>query len=290
MLKLFNKPPYKLGLALSGGGARGFAHAGALLAFARLGVSPDIVAGVSAGSVVAVMYAAGIPPKEILRMFQDIKFTDLTELQMPRDGLFKLDRFKNFLRRHIPYNNIEDLPIPTVIGVTDFDNGEPVAFESGDIVETVAASCSIPIVFPPARIKGRRYVDGGVLHNLPAWTIRDRCRYLIGVNCSPLGQSHHRNNMLNIALRSYDLVARTNVVQDIALCDLTIQTNELAGYKVFNLNEINRVFRVGYRTTLDTLMSNTSNLPSGILNPDKADRNARPDTGRGSTSPTNTSK
>lgn len=277
MLNLFNKPTYKLGLAMSGGGARGFAHAGALLAFQRLGIQPDIVAGVSAGSVVAVMYAAGVPPKEILKMFQELKFNDLTELSVPKDGFFKLDKFKTFLRKHIPYRNIEDLPIPTVIGATDFDHGEWVAMTSGDIVECVTASCSIPIVFPPARINGVRYVDGGVLHNLPSIAIRDKCRYLIGINCSPLAAGHHKNNLMDIALRSYDLVARTNVVKDMGLCDLTIQTDEIAGYKVFNLKEIERVFRIGYRRTLDVLMSNKADLPSGILNPDKADKDAKPD-------------
>lgn len=251
-----SKPPYKMGLALSGGGARGFAHAGAIKAFDEMGIRSDIVAGVSAGSVVAVMYAAGLKPDEMLNLFLDAKFSDFCELGVPKDGFFKLDRFKAFLRRIIPYKNLEDLPIPTIIGATDFDHGKPVMFDSGPIAERVAASCCIPIVFKPVRIGGVRYVDGGVLRNLPAWTIRDRCKYLIGVNCSPLSNDTVKNTILDIAIRSYELMAKNNAVSDMELCDIVIRTDEIAKYKVFDLKGIRRVFDSGYRDTMNFLLEN----------------------------------
>lgn len=276
MFNLFQRPAHKLGVAFSGGGARGFAHAGAILAFNRLGVRPDIVAGVSAGSVVAVMHAAGIPPLEMLGMFDELRFSDLAEWTLPKTGLFKIDKFKEFIRRNIPYENIEDLPLPTVIGVTDFDRGVPVAFRRGNIADVVTASCSIPMVFTPAVIDGIRYVDGGVLHNLPAWAIRKECRTLIGVNCSPLANNRTGDNLFDIAMRSYDLVARTNAVQDMELCDLVIKTDEIADYKVFNLNDIHRVFRVGYHLTLASVLDNVERLPHGVVRPSLADPFARP--------------
>lgn len=249
-------PEYRTGLVLSGGGARGFAHAGAIKALAEVGIKPDIVAGVSAGSIAAVMYAAGIEPEKMLELFLNARFSDFCELGVPKDGFFNLDRFKAFLRRNIPYANIEDLPIPTVIGATDLDNGRKVAFESGPLAERVAASCSIPIVFKPVKIGGVRHVDGGVLHNLPAWTIRDRCKYLIGINCSPLSKTPVSNSLIDIALRSYELMAKTNVVADMDLCDIVIRTDEIAKYKVFNLKQIEKVFESGYRDTMNFLLAN----------------------------------
>ncbi len=249
-------PEYRTGLVLSGGGARGFAHAGAIKALAEVGIKPDIVAGVSAGSIAAVMYAAGIEPEKMLELFLNARFSDFCELGVPKDGFFHLDRFKTFLRRHIPYANLEDLPIPTVIGATDLDNGRKVAFESGSLPERVVASCSIPIVFKPVKIDGVRHVDGGVLHNLPAWTIRDRCKYLIGVNCSPLSKTPVSNSLIDIALRSYELMAKTNVVADMELCDIVIRTDEIAKYKVFNLKQIEKVFESGYRDTMNFLLAN----------------------------------
>ena len=86
----FSSKPYKLGIVLSGGGARGLAHCGALQAFEEMGLRPDIMAGVSAGSVVTAMYAAGLKPQDILKIFTDAKFGDFAELAVPRDGFFSM--------------------------------------------------------------------------------------------------------------------------------------------------------------------------------------------------------
>ena len=170
----FSRKPYKLGLVLSGGGARGFAHAGALQALEEVGLKPDIIAGVSAGSVVTAMYASGMAPEEIVKVFADAKFGDFAELGVPRDGFFSMDGFKKFLKKHIPFERIEDLPRPAVICATDLDNNKPVDFTEGPLFDCVAASCSIPIIFKPVRINGITYVDGGVLANLRVAGSRNR--------------------------------------------------------------------------------------------------------------------
>ncbi len=241
---------YKLGVAFSGGGARGFAHLGAIKALEEFGLKPDVVSGVSAGSVVAVMYAAGLESEKIMSLFSNAKFRDFCEFSFHfnRDsGFFSLDRFREFLRKSVePYKNLEDLPIPTYIGVTDFSAGTPVEFHSGEISERVVASCSIPICFQPRVIDGKAYVDGGVLRNMPAWIIRDKCECLIGINCSPVLRNKSYDSMFDVALRSYNLMAKANQAEDLAMCDLAVETPELAHYKVFNLKEINKVFISGY--------------------------------------------
>lgn len=249
-------PEYRTGLVLSGGGARGFAHAGAIRALNECGIYPDIIAGVSAGSVAAVMYAAGINPERMVELFESSHFSDFCEFGIPKDGFFKLDRFRKFLKANIGYTNLEDLPIKTLVGATDLDNGQKVMFESGPIAERVAASCSIPIVFKPVKIDGVRYVDGGVLHNLPAWSIRHRCKYLIGINCSPLTQRSVGNSLIDIAMRSYELMAKTNAIGDMELCDIVIRNEEIARYKVFNLRQIKRVYESGYNDTMTFLLNN----------------------------------
>lgn len=254
-------PEFRTGLVLSGGGARGFAHAGAIKALNEMGIKPEIIAGVSAGSVAAVMYSAGIEPERMVELFHDCRFSDFCELSVPKDGFFRLDRFKNFLRKHIPYTNLEDLPIPVVVGATNLDEGIKVIFDKGPLPERVAASCSIPIVFKPQKIDGVRYVDGGVLHNLPAWSIRNRCKYLIGINCSPLLKTTVGNGIVDIALRSYELMAKTNVIPDMEMCDIVIRNEEIARYKVFNLKEIEKVFESGYRDTINFLIENGFKRP-----------------------------
>lgn len=244
---------YKLGLALSGGGARGFAHLGAIRAIEEVGLKPDIVAGVSAGSVIAVLYGAGISVDDIMSAFTDRKFSDFANVNLrinANQGLFDFSKFKNFIAELVaPYVNLEDLPIPTFVGVTDFDHGVPTEFHNGNIADAVAASCSIPICFRPQIINGVSYVDGGVLRNMPSWIIRSRCQRLIGVNCSPLLSTDTSNDsLLEIAMRAYNLMAKANQAFDMDMCDLAVETPQLANYKVFNLKEINKVFISGYAT------------------------------------------
>jgi NTE family protein len=125
----------------------------------------------------------------------------------------------------------------------------PVAFNEGPIFDIMAASCSIPIVFHPVVIDGVRYVDGGVLRNMPSWIIRDNCDKLIGVNCSPLDNRRTKNSIFEIGLRTYNLMAKSNQAADMALCDLAVSIPEIASYKVFNLKQINQVYIRGYAAT-----------------------------------------
>lgn len=241
------KPPYRLGVALSGGGARGFAHVGALKALEEAGMKPDVIAGVSAGAVAAVMYAAGVPLDEMLSLFTSTKFTDFARPSLIHgDGMFSLMRFKQFIEEATGIDRLENLRIPTYVGVTDLDHGEPAEFHEGPLGERVVASCSIPIVFSPVEIDGIHYVDGGVLRNLPAWIIREKCETLIGINVSPLRTFEYKKSFLDIGMRTYNLMAKANQQQDMDICDHVIITPELIRYQVFNLKDIHKAYLSGY--------------------------------------------
>lgn len=252
-LSFMNRRPYKIGVAFSGGGARGFAHAGALQALGDMGVKPDVVAGVSAGSVVATMYASGMTPREMVDVFRGMSFRDFCELGVPKGGFFDLEGFGSFLRDCIPYRNLEDLPLPTIVCATDLDRCECKAWDKGELSRRVMASCCMPIIFKPIVIEGVHYVDGGVLHNLPAWALRDKCKYLIGLNCSPMPGGGYKTSLIDIAHRTYNMMAKSNARGDMDLCDLAIEFGEIASYKVFNLREVRRVYRAGYDETVRSL-------------------------------------
>ena len=236
------------GLALSGGGAKGFAHIGVLLAFERFGMKPDVISGVSAGSIAAALYGAGLTPKEMLECFLEFgRFSDFTEWAVPKSGFFKLDKFGKILEQWLPVATLEEMKIPTVICATDFDHGKSVGWASGEIVPRVLASCSIPIVFKPIRINGINYVDGGVLGNLPAWAIRRHCSTLFGSNCSPLNRHYRfKSSIIDIAIRSYQLTTKANTLQDLNLCDYVIQTPKTAETKVFDISQMRKVALYGY--------------------------------------------
>lgn len=238
---------YGLGLALTGGGARGFAHAGALAALEEAGLKPEVIAGVSAGSVVAALYAAGVRPAQFLDIFSDRNFADFVNLRPHGGGIFSTAPFKEFIEKHLHgYSNLEDLPIPVYLGVTDFDKGVPAEFHTGSIAERVVASCTIPIVFKPAVIDGVTYVDGGVLRNHPAWIIRDKCEKLIGINVSPLDNSGKADSLLSVALRTYNLMAKANQRVDMNMCDINVEPVEIQHHSTFDLRYTKEVYRSGY--------------------------------------------
>ncbi len=243
-----SEPQYNIGVALSGGGARGFAHAGALKALEEGGIKPDIIAGVSAGSVVAVLYAAGMAPERILEIFLEKKATDFVEFSFSRGSILKIDKFARFIGDNLgKVKTFADLKIPTYVGVTNMNEGTAEEFHEGELLPAVQASCSIPISFAPVAIGETQYVDGGVLRNLPAWTIRDKCKLLIGVNVSPLGKmTDQKPSLLDVAMRTYQLMAKSNQAADMAMCDFLIQLHEISQHSVLSLKEIEKVYNSGY--------------------------------------------
>lgn len=242
--------PYKIGLALSGGGAKGFAHLGVFKLLEESGLKPDIISGTSAGSLMGVLFADGYSADEIKNMFIGREFSEFAQLQIPKSGLFNYDRFQEFLKRHLRSKRIEDLPIPTVIVATDLDRGCSHEFRSGPIVEAVTASCCMPIVFSPVLINGVHYVDGGLFRNFPVSTIRDECEYVIGVNVSPLIPQRYKQTLLHIAERTYHYVFKANAIEDRELCDILIEAKEVALYKTFDLENINLISEIGYEAAV----------------------------------------
>ena len=238
--------PYKLGLALSGGGAKGFAHIGVFKIMEECGLKPDIIAGTSVGALMGALYADGYSAVEIRELFSGREFSDFAQIQIPKSGLFDSKRFRYFLKRHLRTRNIEDLSIPLVVVATDLDHGVSHAFRSGPIVEAVTASCSIPIIFSPVLIGGVHYVDGGLFRNFPVSTIREECERIIGVNVSPLVSPKYKQTIYNIAERSYHYMFRANAVEDKEMCDVLVETEKALSYKTFDLENVDLICRIGY--------------------------------------------
>lgn len=237
-----------VGIALSGGGAKGFSHIGVLMAFEHFGIQPDILSGVSAGSIAASLYGSGLTPKDIEKCFLDAsKFGDFTEWSLPKEGFMKLDRFGKLLESWLPVKRLEEMKIPTIICATDLDRGKSIGWGKGEIVPRVLASCSIPIIFNPIKINGVNYVDGGVLRNLPAWAIRGYCSTLYGSNCSPMKKIEPtKSSIIDIAYRTFHLMNKSNTPQDLRLCDHVIEIQSLSNVRTFDLSSLKKGVTAGY--------------------------------------------
>lgn len=164
-----------IGLALSGGAARGMAHAGVLEVLAEEGIKVRAVAGTSAGSIVGALFAAGVPPGEIRRLALETRWTDFFAARLPRAGLLAGGGLERFLERTLPARTFSELKLPFVAVASDLATGERVDLAAGDLVRAVLASCSVPIILEPVALGGRLLVDGGISSQLPVRALRGLC-------------------------------------------------------------------------------------------------------------------
>ncbi|MBX0310804.1 MAG: patatin-like phospholipase family protein, partial [Sulfurihydrogenibium sp.] len=175
----------KIGIALSGGAVRGLAHIGVLKALEELDIKPDIVSGVSAGSIIGSFYCAGYSPKEMEEIALKTNLNSFILPSISKKALFSLDKLESFLEKYIGKINIEDLKIPLIIAATNLNKATIEYFQSGSLIKTVKASCSIPVMFKPVKIDKYFYVDGGVMNNLPVEPLREKVDFAIGVEVNP---------------------------------------------------------------------------------------------------------
>lgn len=251
--KLLKRKKYKTGLALSGGGARGISHLGAIKALQEYGYTFDIVAGTSIGAIAGCLICDGHAPEEILTMLTPARIKTFIKTDISRHNLLKMEGARNFLSEVLRAENIEDLTIPFIPVATNLIKGETHCFRKGNLIDAVIASASIPVIFPPVEIDGERFIDGGVLNNLPVRPIRDLCQTVIGLHVNPanlgLVDDDEMRTILQIAERSFYLAIRANVLEDRNQCDIFIEHEELYSYKVLDFKRIKDLFDIGYEST-----------------------------------------
>jgi NTE family protein len=244
---------YKIGVALSGGGIRGLCHAGALQAMEELNIRPEIISGVSAGAIVGALYADGHKPQEILDAFKHVSFLKMTKILVPEGGFFHLNAFERYLGKLLNAKNFEELNIPLKVVATNFDEGHSQVFDEGNLLKPVIASSSIPVLFVPKKIKNQHFVDGGLMKNFPVSTIRDDCKFLIGINASPLTAPEYKMKIMDVAMRTYHFMFRSNILSDKQLCDILIEPENIYDYNLFETDKADEIYQLGYNSALKTL-------------------------------------
>ncbi|MBR1538927.1 MAG: patatin-like phospholipase family protein [Bacteroidales bacterium] len=247
---------YKLGAAFSGGGAKAAAHCGALQALYEFGLKPDIVAGTSAGALVAIYYASGFTPREIVSQFLGMNFfKDIVAPTLPKGGMFDSRPLIEHLRKHLPYTRLEELPVPTFIVASDMEHGCAKVFSRGEIAPRAVASCSIPVIFNPTVIGGIHYVDGGAFQNLPVPAIRQRCEKLIAFNLNHIYEEKYKDNVVAVAYRSFSMMFLSNTVADAREADIFVDL-DTEGCTAYDMSKLEDLFFRGYESTVKALEEN----------------------------------
>ena len=255
----------KIGLALSGGGARGFAHIGVLKALLEHGFEPEMISGASAGGLVGALYASGHPPDEIMDIFAKAKIRTVFSLSTKLVGFLKMERIEKFLDLYLPHNSFENLSIPLTINATDIQAGKIVYFHEGELVRPLMASCCIPVLFEPVRINGRMLVDGGILNNLPVEPLLGKCGFVVGVHPNPCGIAQPLPNMKAVMERSLLLAIRNNVRERAAQCDFFMEPPELGRFTTMDASKAREIFEIGYWYAADN-MDNLHKAYEGKVN------------------------
>ncbi|MCF8230162.1 MAG: patatin-like phospholipase family protein [Bacteroidales bacterium] len=252
----------KVGIVLSGGAVRCFAHLGVLKALNEQGIYPDCISGVSAGSIVGVFYASGHKPDEILDYFLNKKLMSFIQISFAK-GLANMKKLSRRLDELLKVKTFEELDIPLIISATNLNDARVEYFEKGSLIDKIVASCSIPVLFRPGQIDGVNYVDGGVMNNMPVEPLVDRCDKIIGVNVNPIGHREDFEDLSTIAERTFHLVVMANFINKKNKFDLFIEPDKLEEFGMFNLKQGKKIFDTGYDYTVKYLKENKSKINFG---------------------------
>ena len=207
------KPPPRLpriGLALGGGAARGFAHIGVIQVLEENGIKPDLVVGTSAGSLVAALYASGKSGAELATLAESMDESAFTDWSFPGRGLIRGEALAKYVRDNTGARSIEQMRTPLGIVATDLDSGQPILFQVGDPGVAVRASSAVPAVFQPVRIGTHEYVDGGLVSPVPVRFARQMgAELVIAVDISAAPDGNATGDPMRMLLQTFAIMGRS---------------------------------------------------------------------------------
>ncbi|MBI4995536.1 MAG: patatin-like phospholipase family protein [Rhodocyclales bacterium] len=203
-------PPVKVGLALGGGAARGFAHIGVIKALEAQGIVPDIIVGTSAGAVVGTLYASGRSGFELQQTALEMTEKQVVGWAWPNRGWMDGEILQNFINKAVANRPLESLPRRVAVVAADLKTGEPILFGSGNTGMAVRASAAVPGVFQPVSISGHEYVDGGLVSPIPVrYTRQLGATFVIAVDISSRPLDGATDSTLDILMQTFTIMGKT---------------------------------------------------------------------------------
>jgi NTE family protein len=202
----------RIGLALGGGAARGFAHIGVIQVLEEAGVKPAVVTGTSAGSLVAAIYASGKSGAQMQLVAETMEEAAIADWTLPlfSRGMLRGEALARYVNSQVRSKLIEDMPLPLGIVATDLNSGQSVVFQRGDTGTAVRASSAVPAVFQPVQISGREYVDGGLASPVPVRAARAMgAELVIAVDISSAPEGNLAGGTLEILLQTFAIMGKS---------------------------------------------------------------------------------
>ena len=230
------KKTLKIGLALGGGAARGFAHVGVIAVLEEAGLKPQLVVGTSAGSLVAALYASGQTSAQLKQTALSLQEVAITDWMLPifGRGMFRGDALARYVNELVSSRLIDAMPMPLGIVATDLITGGAVLFQKGDTGTAVRASSAVPAVFVPVKINGREYVDGGLVSPVPVRFARQMgADVVVAVDISnpPEANANAASDTLQILLQTFAIMGKSINQYELAGSDVVVVRPSLVGLK-----------------------------------------------------------
>ena len=202
----------RIGLALGGGAARGFAHIGVIQVLEEAGIQPSLVVGTSAGSLVAALYADGKSGTELQRIAETMEEATFADWTLPifSRGMIRGAALARYVSAQVEGRPIESMPLPLGIVATDLNSGLGVLFRRGDTATAVRASSAVPALFQPVKIAGREYVDGGLVSPVPVrYAQQMGADLIIAVDISNAPEGNPASDTLQILMQTFAIMGKS---------------------------------------------------------------------------------
>ena len=261
--------PLKLGLALGGGAARGFAHVGVIAVLEEAGLRPQLVVGTSAGSLVAALYASGKTSAQLQQTALNMEEVAITDWMLPiiGRGMFRGDALARYVNELVAGRLVENMAMPLGIVATDLGNGQGVLFQRGDTGTAVRASSAVPAVFVPVNINGREYVDGGLVSPVPVRYARQMgADVVIAVDISNPPEANSADGTLQILLQTFSIMGKSINQYELAGADVVVRPS-LVGLKSADFTSRQRAIDAGRAAMLLALPSLKARLANESVLP-----------------------
>ena len=221
-------PPIRIGIALGGGAAKGFAHIGVIKMLEANGFAPSVVAGTSAGSVVGALYASGMNAFELQEKAVALDEARIRDLQLSSGGLVLGQKLEDYVNEQVRRKPLEQLAKPFVAVATRLEDGERTVFARGNTGQAVRASSSVPGVFQPVTIGKYHYVDGGIVSPVPVDAARQLgADVVVAVDISNKARGQTPSHLLGALNQSIAIMGQKLGQAELARADITIRPQVL---------------------------------------------------------------
>lgn len=220
------KRPPRIGLALGGGAARGFAHVGVIQVLEEAGVRPDLVVGTSAGSLVAALYASGRNGQQLQQVAETMEEAAFADWTLPifNRGMLRGEALARYVNTHVGSKLIEQMPLPLGIVATDLNSGAGVLFQRGDTGTAVRASSAVPALFLPVKIGNQEYVDGGLVSPTPVRYVRRMgAELVIAVDISSAPEGNPAGDPIQILLQTFAIMGKSINSYELRDADIVVR-------------------------------------------------------------------